>query len=189
MIALIEGVVRERDSENIVVEAQGVGYELKVPLRLLSSIKKGSKVTLYTHLHLKQNGMEIYAFSTKAERDFFRKLLSVSHFGPKLALALLSFYELDEIRKLIAQDEVDAISKVPGLGRKTAQRLIVELKGKLVVPEEEGSELRSIVQGALANLGYSSQEIRKALEGLSFDGEKAPEELVKEALMRVGGGG
>ena len=75
MIALIEGVVGERDSENIVVEVQGVGYELKVPLRLLSSIKKGSKVKLYTHLHLKQNGMEIYAFSTKAERDFFRKLL------------------------------------------------------------------------------------------------------------------
>jgi Holliday junction DNA helicase RuvA len=96
---------------------------------------------------------------------------------------------LDEIRKLIAQNEVDAISKVPGLGRKTAQRLIVELKGKLVVPEEEGSELKSIVQGALANLGYSSQEIRKALEGLSFDEEKAPEELVKEALMKVGGGG
>jgi Holliday junction DNA helicase RuvA len=189
MIALIEGVVRERDAQSVVVEAQGVGYELKVPLRLLSSVKKGSKVTLYTHLHLKQNSLEIYAFSTKEERDFFRRLLTVSHFGPKLALALLSFYELGEIKSLIAQNDVNAISKVPGLGRKTAQRLIVELKERLIVPEEEGSELRSIVQGALSNLGYSSQEIRKALEGLSFDGGKTPEELLREALEKVGGGG
>ena len=190
MIALIEGTVRERDTQTIIVETQGVGYELQVPLRLLGQLKKGSKVTLYTHLHLKPNGVEVYAFSTKEERNFFRRLLSVSHFGPRLALALLSFYTLDEIREMISRDDVEAISKVPGLGKKTARRLIVELKEKLILPETEGlGELRSIVQGALSNLGYTSSEIKRVLEKVSFSEDRSPEELVKEALQKLGARG
>lgn len=190
MIARLQGKVEEKTVHGVVLTVNGVGYEVQLTEGFLAGLKINSTVVLYTYLHLKTDGLELFGFPTAEERSFFKKLLSVSGCGPRLALSLLSFYTPEDLEKAVREGNVEDLARVPGLGKKTAQRLVLELKGKLVLKEEKPLAQEAVLaKEALRNLGYSANEVKGFLEEIVSDSEKSAEEIVKEVLKRLSGAG
>ncbi len=190
MIARLQGKVEEKMVHGVVLTVNGIGYEVQLTERFLASLKINSTVVLHTYLHLKTDGLELFGFPSVEERSFFKKLLSVSGCGPRLALSLLSFYSPEELEATVKEGNVEALARVPGLGKKTAQRLVLELKGKLVLKEEEPLTQEAVLaKEALRNLGYSANEVKGFLKEVVSDREKSAEEIVKEVLKRLGSAG
>ena len=146
----------------------------------------GGKAFLFTHLHVRDDAMVLYGFPTREERDTFEVLIGASGVGPKLALAILSVHSPAALRRALLDDDVDALTLVPGVGKRTAQRLIVDLKARLDVPEVDLADTpsapsaRAEVRAALAGLGYEPDEVREVLA--QIDGDGAVEDLLREAL-------
>lgn len=182
MIARLAGVLLEKGPERIIVDVQGVGYEVRVPLSTYSVLPAiGASVQILVHTHVREDSLNLYGFSTPRERLLFEKMISVSGVGPKLALALLSGLSPEELAGAILSGNTQPLGRVPGVGRKTAERLVVDLRDKLGAAAFSGelpgsaSEGRPLgesgegalvadVHSALLNLGYSAREADRALE-------------------------
>jgi Holliday junction DNA helicase RuvA len=187
MISYVEGVLAERHGDRVVVAAGGIGYELFVSATTLRKAPAtGRRTRLLTHLQVRDDSMTLYGFATSAERDLFFLLLEVNGVGPKVALGILSVLSTEALRTAILEGDADAITVVPGVGKKVAARVVLDLRDKLggVVQLPAAGPLGE-VREALAGLGLSPQEIHDALGGL--DGREEPvEELLRRALQRVG---
>lgn len=189
MIARIRGLVVGTGDGYVIIEAGGLGYQVRVPDPLPVESVTGEEKILFTEVIIRQDAIQIYGFSTTAEAELFRKLISVSHIGPQTALVLLSRLTLGEICNAIAGQKPEVLSQVPGLGKKGAERIILELKNKLsgvIGSSHQDTESTSPVQDAilaLVSLGYNQDEAGKAIQLITVDPfpDSSPE-LVKEAL-------
>ena len=171
MIGRITGTLLEKMPPMVCIDVNGVGYEIDVPMSTLYKLPdNGGKVTLYTHLAVREDAHTLYGFSSTAERSAFRALIKVTGIGARTALAVLSGMTVDELASAITQQETGRLTRVPGIGKKTAERLLLELRGKLGadlphVAGESGSG-REDISNALLALGYSSTEAQAALKSL-----------------------
>ena len=193
MIGSVRGTVIERAATGeALVEVGGVGYRVLVPVSAVPSLPPGAPAFLFTHLHVREDAMVLYGFPTRDERDTFEALIAASGVGPKLALAILSVHNPTALRRSLAEDDLAALTLVPGVGKRTAQRLLVELKSRLEVPDLDlspvpgaPSSVRAEVRDALTGLGYSNEEVRDALGQLTEDAEV--EDLLRDALRLLSG--
>ena len=191
MIGSVRGTVLERTpAGEVLVEVGGVGYRCLVPLGALAGLATGGPAFLVTHLHVREDAMTLFGFPTREERDTFEILIGASGVGPKLALAILSVHPPAALRRAVAEDDLDALCLVPGIGKRTAQKLMVELAARLDVPDvdlrDDGAgspPVRAEVRAALTELGYGADEIRAAVADLPVEG--AVEELLRGALRRL----
>jgi Holliday junction DNA helicase RuvA len=192
MIGSVRGSVVERTATGeVLVEVGGVGYRVLVPLSNVPVLDPGASTFLFTHLHVREDAMVLYGFLTRDERDTFEALIGATGVGPKLALAIISVHSPSSLRRALLDDDLDALTLVPGVGKRTAQRLLVELKARLEVPELEAIETaagttpspRAEVRAALAGLGYDPDEVRDVLTRIPEDG--AVEDLLRDALRQL----
>jgi len=191
LISYIRGTLVEKTPARIVVEAAGVGYEMLIPLSSFDTLGPvGSEALVRTHFHVREDAHELYGFATEKERWLFRLLLTVSGIGPRSALTILSGVGVDDFCDAIVREETDTLTAISGVGRKTAQRLIVELKSKISQQDVQligssakgpsGNAVAEAVQ-ALISLGFTGPIARKAVEKYA---EGAKETLGVEELIR-----
>lgn len=187
MIARLSGTVWSIGEGHVVVRAGGIGFQVHVPSGVLARLDGiGQSVQLFTHLHVRENELALYGFLTEEELALFKLLLSVSGVGPKVALALLGTVSPDALRQAVVREEPDLLSRVPGIGPKTARAIIFHLKDKLVPTGAEAVPLLSDsdaqVIAALTGLGFSLVEAQAALQSLPRDEDLPVEERVRQAL-------
>jgi Holliday junction DNA helicase RuvA len=191
MIASLTGKVQSKTEKSSIIEVAGVGYEVFAPLVFLEKIKISSTTTVYTHLHVREEAMELYGFPTPEELAFFKLLISVSGVGPKSAVAILSLASVSDLKKAISHGDASLLTKVSGIGKKTAERLIVELKTKVDVLDStvgvtgvENLGDNQAIDG-LVHLGYSVREAREALQAVDPE-LTAVKDRVRAALKMLG---
>lgn len=191
MIGKLSGTLLEKNPPQLLVDCHGVGYEVDVPMSTFYGLPSvGDRVALLTHFVVREDAQLLYGFATGAERDAFRLLLKVSGVGPRMALAVLSGMSVTELGQAVTAQDVARLTKVPGIGKKTAERLLLELKGKLgadlgVAHAAPGSDTHSDIQQALMALGYNDKEAAAALKGLPADvGVSEGIKLALKALAR-----
>ncbi len=191
MIAAVRGEVMVRRADHVVIDAGGVGYRLAVSAETLKAVPAaGNDVFLHAELISREDSLSLYGFSSEEERDLFRLLISVSGVGPKVAMATLSGGSARILLRAIAAGDAKRFQAVPGIGKRTAERIIVELREKVagaleeeVAPAAEGEDdARSLARDGLVNLGYAPLEAEQLLDGL--DGED-PQDLVAAALRKA----
>lgn len=191
MIGRLRGTLAAKRLEGVVVDVAGVGYELSVTSRDLGALPGvGEEIVLHTHLHVREDAMVLYGFSTERGREMFRVLLGAPGVGPKVALAMLSALDADDLHRAILAEDVDALTVAPGIGARSAQKIILELKPKLgELPAGTvlgSSSSQPQVRRALETLGYTGAEIREALAHV--DGSLPVAEQVRAALQHLGAG-
>ena len=194
MIGRLQGVLLRKEPPALMLDVAGVGYELEAPMTTFYELPAvGERVTLYTHLVVREDAHLLYGFVREAQRRLFRELLKVNGVGPRVALAVLSGLSDEEFSHCVAQEDIARLTKVPGIGRKTAERLVIEMRDKLpqevplpastaavsgpAVPGDPVSEAVS----ALVALGYKPNEASRAVRGASTKGLSA-EEIIRQAL-------
>lgn len=190
MIASLRGTIRALRETWVLVEVGGVGYQVYVPGALLSELTHiGQPVELYTYTHVRENELALYGFRTLEELDLFTMLLKVSGIGPRTALSILSAFSPETLRGVIAQGDALALTRVPGIGRKTAQRLVMDLRDKIGEPTgallPSGLAVDADALNALTALGYSLAEAQTALAAVPKDIE-ALDERILAALRYLG---
>ena len=177
MIGRIEGRLLEKNPPGILVDANGVGYEIDVPMSTFYQLPSISeRVTLLTHLIVREDAHQLYGFSTNSERAAFRELIKISGVGARIALSVLSGLSVSELAQTITLQESGRLTRVPGIGKKTAERLLLELKGKLgadlgTAKTTSVSDTATDVVRALLALGYNEREANAAVRGLPADAE------------------
>jgi Holliday junction DNA helicase RuvA len=191
MIASLHGKIQARADDSLVVNVGGVGFRVRVPTGTLANLGVvGSEVQLFTHLHVREDELSLYGFATEDELRLFETLLTVSGIGPKVALGILSAASADTLRVAIAQGNLDVLTALPGIGKKTAQRLVLELKGKVDVSGlgdvGELTPMDKDVMDALINLGYSAAEATRAARAVPSTVHTL-EERIRVALQYLGG--
>ena len=176
MIGKLTGTLLEKNPPQVLVDCHGVGYEVQVPMSTFYNLPGlGDKVSLLTHFIVREDAQLLYGFATPQERQTFRELIKVSGVGPRMALSLLSGLGIDDLVQAVALQEVGRLVKVPGIGKKTAERLLLELKGKLGDAVASGaaalvkSDAQSDILQALLALGYSDKEAALSLKALPAD--------------------
>lgn len=197
MICQLTGIIREKIPEGIVViEVSGVGYEVHVPVKLLNELSdKAHEVTLYTHMSVKEDGITLYGFPSRIHLSLFRLLLQVKNIGPKHAMKILSVMKPQEAAYALQRQDSSKFRSVPGIGKKTAEMIIVELKDKI---SKMQTELRSKtaasydkkiddVASALLHLGFRTSEVQNAISAIkeSFATTSTVEQLIREALAKL----
>lgn len=192
MIATIHGKLQSRTDDSLVVNVGGIGLRVRVTSGTLANLGAvGSEVQLFTHLRVREDELSLYGFATEDELRLFETLMTVSGIGPKVALGILSAASTETLRIAIAQGNVEMLTTFPGIGKKTAQRLVLELKGKVDVSGlGEVTELTPLdedVVAALINLGYSAAEAARAARSVPSSA-KTVEDRVRVALQYLGGG-
>lgn len=201
MIGSLAGTLAQTYPDGALVEVNGVGYRVLAPASAVAKLPvAGERVRLYTHLHVREDALTLYGFPSAEERDLFEILIGVNGIGPKGALAVLSVHSPTALRKAVLAEDLDALTLIPGVGKKTAARMILELKEKLALPDLEvaprGSpamrQALTEVRAALIRLGYSTTEARAAIQRIAAadgeangDGERV-EVLLKLALKELG---
>ena len=200
MYSYIKGILTDVEENLVVIETGGIGYNISTPGQTVDYLPSvGEELKLYTYLHIREDAMVLYGFLTKDDLRVFKLLLGVSGIGPKGALAILSVMSTDDLRFAVLGDDAKAIAKAPGIGAKTAQRLILELKDKLSLEdafEQKLAHTEEKVQNhakgakneavqALVALGYSSSEALKALNGIEINEDTDVEEILKAALKNM----
>lgn len=195
MIARLRGTLLEKSAEEVVVEVGGVGLSVAVPAGTLYSLPDlGSSVDLFIHTHVRENGIQLIGFCSPQEREAFRALLNITGIGPRLAVTILSGIEVPELYEAIVRQDVARLQAIPGVGRKLAARIVVELKDKIPSAEiriggrsiglSKGGEVVLDVLSALMNLGYKRGEAEKAL-GIVLDREFRDGSVRVEDLLRA----
>ena len=190
MIAAIEGILEYFGVDSIIVKVGGIGIQVYVPSSSLSKLgAAGDNVSLYTHLHLREDNVSLYGFTSSEELALFKNLISVSGVGPKVALSLLSSLAIEQLAMAITSGNAELISQAPGIGKKVASRIVIELRGKL---EKEWKEAALPLApedadaiAALTSLGYSLREATQAISSLPNSSELSLEEKVKLALQQL----
>lgn len=187
MIGRLRGEVVDKSADRVLLDVGGVGYDLAVtPATVASLPSQGQPAVLHTHLHVREDILALYGFATADERDIFQILIAVSGVGPKLGLAVLATIGPDDLRNVVVTEDVAALTAVPGIGQRSAQKLLLELRPKLDVPDsplQAGSALAE-VREALEGLGYQSAEIREVIRDLPAEG--AVEDSLRKALQELG---
>lgn len=191
MIGSLRGVVLERRANaELLLEVGGVGYRVTAAPSTVASAELGSPLFLHVHTHVREDALVLYGFATRDERECFEALLGAHGVGPALALAMVSALSPNALRRAVATDDADALTGVPGVGRKTAARLLIELKSRLELPDTDpddagtgGPSPWSEVRVALAGLGYGPDEVRQAVRDLPREG--SVEELLASALKQM----
>jgi Holliday junction DNA helicase RuvA len=195
MIGHLRGQLAEKRPSQVIVDVGGVGYQVAVPLSTFYALGElRENVTLLIHTHLREDSIALYGFLTSREKQFFELLLSASGVGPVLALKILSGMSVDELVPAIRKGDLPRLTRIPGVGRKTAERIVVELRDKLAAMEApapergaaggDGSPLEADVVSALLNLGYDSRTAEKAVKDAQSSAEAGPEASF-EALLRA----
>lgn len=193
MIGMLRGKVWEIQGERLVLDVQGTGYLLTVPYGLLAKVHPGQELVVYTHVVMREDDLSLYGFSSFEEKQLFLQMLSVSGIGPKAAISLLSTFGAVQIESAIASENLNLLTKVPGIGKKTAQRLILELKEKFNgrgslqagggTYSEPAVNTHSEALQTLLALGFGLDEARRVISQVLQDGgELTTEEQVKKAL-------
>jgi holliday junction DNA helicase RuvA len=199
MIASLTGILKSKNPTEILVEVQGIGYTISIPLSTYEKLGDvGSSVSLLTHFHVREDAMLLFGFFTEEERRLFKLLISVSGIGPKIAQSTLSGMNVEELKSHIVGGNVNALTAIPGVGRKTAERLIVELRDKVskILAEIETVSMLGIAPAAmriealqaLTSLGYNQQIAEKAIRTVIKEAEGSTislEDLVKRALRHT----
>jgi holliday junction DNA helicase RuvA len=198
MIASLRGVVSEKAPSRIIVDVHGVGYDVLVPLSTFYVIgDPGTDVSLRIHTHVREEALALYGFATALEQDLFERLISISGIGPKLALAVLSGIEPPELVRAIRLQDVARLTAIPGVGKKTAERIGLELKDRLPAsmqspagePRPEASpmdQMRADLLSALLNLGYQRAAAEKAIDAsIQAAPDSAFEQALRDALRRL----
>ncbi|PIW36707.1 MAG: Holliday junction branch migration protein RuvA [Candidatus Kerfeldbacteria bacterium CG15_BIG_FIL_POST_REV_8_21_14_020_45_12] len=189
MIAYIEGKIQDIDEEGVVVLINGLGYMVSVPERLTEQWQLGQDVSLHTHQHIREDALDLYGFTERSDLLFFRQLIKVSGVGTKLALAVLSQLETPVIKRAIIHGDVSVLTSISGVGKKTAERIVFDLKESIGVDAEietgGSGEVEAVLTAidALMSLGYNRAEAVEALQGL--DADLSVEEQVRAALKKV----
>jgi Holliday junction DNA helicase RuvA len=189
MIAQLKGTVLERQPPQVVVDVAGVGYEVECPLSAFDQLPAaGETVTLLTQLIVREDAHTLYGFTRRADRALFRELLKVSGVGPRLALAILSGVSSDDFSIMVEAGDSQALTRLPGIGKKTAERLILEMRGRL--PEREESSDGAVpadaaveARAALTALGYSAAEALKMVRSVA-EPDQTAEQLIRAALKQ-----
>jgi len=188
MIASLYGKLESLGSDGAVINVGGIGFQVYMPTSTLSTLGAiGEEVKLHTYLHLREDNAALYGFASTDELGLFQNLISVSGLGPKLALAMLSAMNIEKLTMAIATSSVDLLTEIPGIGKKMANRLILELKEKIgagwiTTPGVQLAEENAEVLAALTSLGYSVSEATRAVGSLPPDSELSLEDKVKQAL-------
>ena len=199
MIEYVKGLLASKTVASAVVEANGVGYLIEIPLSTFEKLPDiGDETRLLTHFHVREDTQKLFGFHTTAEREIFRDLIAVSQIGPKVALNVLSRVSVGELVDAVTRNDTARLKGVPGIGKKTAERLIIELRGKLkgidgaeasatsgATASSGGGNVRSEVQEALIALGYNEAQVSRALQRVAetVDSSAAVEEWIRRALQ------
>jgi Holliday junction DNA helicase RuvA len=185
MIGFLQGKVLLTDNSSLLLDVNGVGYRVFAPLPVLVSVTKKASLSLFIHTHVREDHIILYGFKDENELFLFEKLTSVSGIGPKSALAMLSVHSPSSLSDAIERSDAEALSHTPGVGKKTAEKIILELKGKLShLIGKEMNDTTLEVRLALEALGYSSKEIHEALKDMNTEG-KTTSTIIKEALHQL----
>ncbi|MBN1127663.1 MAG: Holliday junction branch migration protein RuvA [Chitinispirillaceae bacterium] len=208
MIDFVRGIIAEKEPGRVTIEAHGVGYELFIPLSVYERLNApGSEAKLYAHFHVREDAQRLFGFLTKKERELFRRLITISSIGPKTAIGILSKMTADELIRCVATGDASRLTKIPGVGAKTAGRLLVELRDTFTMTGFGGAEQANQAAGiettgrisgareeaveALVSLGYNDKQVARAVERvaqtLAGDGgaEAGVEEWIKKALQVI----
>ena len=189
MIASLKGTVLSKKPEGIIVDVSGVGYHVSIPLSSLGDIPDaGEAVYLHTYTNVREDALQLFGFLTEEERKVFTTLMGISGVGPKLGLAILSGMSVQRFTEAVHNEDVSLLAAIPGLGRKTASRLVLELKGKLpsagagATASHQESPAAEDAVSALINLGYNKSMSARAVDTAVKNGAKAIEDIIREAL-------
>jgi len=195
MIALVNGELAYKSIGHVIVDVNGVGYRLFIPLSTYYSLPDNGPVQLFVHTHVREDALLLYGFLTLDEKDLFAILIGISGVGPKLAVNILSHIPVADLKIAIVQGDIKRLSALPGIGKKTAERLVLELKDKFTVSPESlaatGTSSQAVgsrpdplgdVVSALVNLGYKETQARKILESMEIAPDAAMEDILKGAL-------
>lgn len=194
MIALLTGKIAYKTPDHLIVDVQGVGYRVMIPFSTYYELPEEGEVTLHIHTSVREDAIQLYGFRTRTEKAFFQLLISVSGIGPKLARDILSNIQPPQLAAALMQGDLHKLSAIPGIGKKTAERLVVELRDKAGKLDAGGLATESLgrtlpteallddVSSALLNLGYKDVQVRKALAEIDAATGSTVEELLKQAL-------
>lgn len=197
MIALLTGKVAFKSPAFIIMDVNGVGYRVQIPFSTYYDLPdEGGTVSLNIYTHVKEDAISLFGFRTPAEKIFFQLLISVSGIGPKMGKDILSNIQVDDLGQAIVRGDLARLSAIPGIGRKTAERLVLELKEKVLKldvsqPVKEGSgpvispDLKDDVASALVNLGYKDAVVNKTLAGMKIPPDASMETVLKQALKML----
>ncbi len=192
MIGYLDGTIAVRTADGCFLDVNGIGYRLACSATTASALPPaGERCRLFTYVHVREDLLALYGFASEHEQRMFEALIGINGVGPRVALQVCSAFSPEAFRRVLVTDDVDAISSVPGIGKKTAQRMVLDLKEKLDLPDLEvvGSNRDAISQArsALQNLGYSPAEVRVALSEVEDDGgSERVEDVIKTALKVMG---
>jgi len=199
VIAHLAGALREKHLQRLIVDVGGVGYEVIVPLSTMYAIgEPGARVELRIHTHVREDALQLYGFATGLEQTLFEKLIAISGIGPKVALSILSGIEPAELTRAIRTSDVARLTRIPGVGKKTAERIVLELKDRLppsltAVPEPAdtgvtGDDVRGDLLSALTNLGYQRAAVEKTVDKVIAAAEdRSFEPLLRATLKQLVG--
>jgi Holliday junction DNA helicase RuvA len=186
MIGSLRGRLFSKKPSNIIVDVNGVGYEVNVPISLLSTLpNEGEEVFISIHTYVREDGIILFGFANEEERKLFKALISVSGIGPKIALSILSSMSSNDFLNALANEEVSLLVRIPGLGKKTAQRLILELKEKLPKSTQAKDMGFDDALSALINLGYKRTDAEAAMDIAYKSGLRDVESLLRESLKSL----
>lgn len=197
MIALLTGKIAHKSPEYIILDVNGVGYRVQIPFSTYYELPDtGAQISLTIYTHVKEDAISLYGFRTPAEKSFFQLLISVSGIGPKMGKDILSNVQVDELAAAITRGDLARLSAVPGIGKKTAERMILELRDKvlkmeLAAPVSDGERavpaagIEEDVASALINLGYKEAVVKKTLSEMRIAPDASMEEALKQALKAL----
>jgi len=193
VIAHLTGTLHEKQLQRVIVDVGGVGYDVLVPLSTMYTLgDPGSGVVLRIHTHVREDALQLYGFATALEQVLFERLISVSGIGPKLALSVLSGIEPAELTRAIRSSDLARLTRIPGVGKKTAERLVVELKDRLpggdivpTAPLKPGDDVRDDLLSALTNLGYQRAGIEKTVDKVLASAEDRSFEPLLRATLKL----
>ena len=191
MITTLEGQLARKADDHLVVNLGGIGIEVIAPFSTLESLQT-ERVFLYTRLVVREDSLTLYGFATVAERELFDAVLKISGIGPKLAVSILSTLSVENIRSAVANERPEIISRVPGIGKKTAQKILLELQDKFPAgldsaPQAGDDDASATVMDALTTLGYSVVEAQMAVQAIPREAPDDIEERIRIALQSLGG--
>jgi len=192
MISYIQGTVNKIEDEIIVLESNNIGYGIFTSLNTIDNLSLNEEIKIHTHLYVREDKINLFGFLTKEELDMFEKLIKISGVGPKAAIAILSISKVKTLKREIANENIDYLKKASGIGKKTAGKIILELKDKMDVIFDDTGDFDNgtnvsgnFVEDALIQLGFNKMEVRKALSKIKPEG-KEEDQIIKEALKIMG---
>lgn len=197
MIGLLTGIVAHKGPDSVILDVSGVGYRVQIPFSTYFELPdEGGRTTLHIHTHVKEDAINLYGFRSAGEKSFFQLLLTVSGIGPKLARDILSNSQVNDLASALTRGDIARLSAIPGIGKKTAERLILELKDKVTklgidLQPRPGAAaatpagLRDDVASALVNLGYKEAQVNKVLNELDAPADSTMENILRLALKQL----